>query len=377
VTAAGLGCREARPLLAATASGAAVEESARLRLEAHLAGCADCRVERRAVRAVAALGAWEPPALDPAARARVLNSLEGALAAAGAVPVRAVRGWRVAAMAAAAALLVAGGALLAWRVLGGGPGTGAGDPVTAGAPLVTPLEGGRVAWDAPRAARLLSGTALFEVPPGGGPFVVHAPRFDVHVVGTKFVVGMEEVRVLEGVVRVSTPEGAELALLHAGETWKPATVAAAATATPAATAAADGASPETGKAAPAATDAELLARARTFLRGKNGPAARAVLAELLARRLATDVAAEARTLRAEAYGIEARPEDAARAYEDVARRYPHTASGDNAKFAAARTRCDLAPASCGATMRAYLAAYPTGAFVAEANAALRDSGGAP
>ncbi|HEV8321338.1 MAG TPA: hypothetical protein VG389_06970 [Myxococcota bacterium] len=403
---ASLGCGEARALLAASAARpAGVDDASRLRLDEHLAGCGDCRVDRRVVRAVAALQAWEPPALGAAGHDRVLRALEeaalrGAESREGAARSRSP--WRWAAVAAAA-LIVAGVGGAALRGLRGPSGAKA-------ALTVRPLGSAVVKWDGPRAARLVDGAALFEVPPGGGAFSVAAPQFTVHVVGTRFVVSLDGASVLEGVVSVTDAGGALLATLHAGEAWRlplraapaagsaagaaaePAPVATSvhapalaaeatddeATAAPAiAVAGAPAAGPAAAVTAAPAPGA-LLSRARKLL-ARDPAGARALLAEALARPLKPQLAAEARTLVADSFLFERRWDDALRTYRAVAADFAATPAGDNAAWSAAALDCDRAAGRCAGALRAYLDAYPAGAFVREANDRLAAAGhgGAP
>jgi hypothetical protein len=81
-----------------------------------------------------------------------------------------------------------------------------------------------------RQVELYAGEIDVEVAPGGpGRFRVLAPRFTVEVLGTHFVVGLDRVVTLHGIVRVLEPDAAgargasrdmQLALLRAGQTWR-------------------------------------------------------------------------------------------------------------------------------------------------------------
>jgi TolA-binding protein len=72
-----------------------------------------------------------------------------------------------------------------------------------------------------REVQLLAGEIDVDVVPGGpGRFRVVTPRFTIEVLGTRFVVHMDGVRTLHGVVRVVDSQGRELAMVQAGQSWK-------------------------------------------------------------------------------------------------------------------------------------------------------------
>src|SRR5438552_191736 len=69
-----ISCRRARELLVENLRQNVAEVSL-LQLDQHLADCAECRVERARWQTVGSLREWQPPALNPSARERILKKL--------------------------------------------------------------------------------------------------------------------------------------------------------------------------------------------------------------------------------------------------------------------------------------------------------------
>jgi TolA-binding protein len=96
--------------------------------------------------------------------------------------------------------------------------------------------------------------------------------------------------------------------------------------------------------------------------------ARSLVTRALATRLPPALDAEGRTLLAECALVSGDPKEAARRYAEVARAHGSLPAGENALFAAAR-----AAHTSGQTAEArrlfeqYVARYPNGQFVSEAN----------
>jgi hypothetical protein len=73
-----------------------------------------------------------------------------------------------------------------------------------------------------RQVDLLAGELEVTVTPKlPGRFQVVTPAFSVEVLGTHFTVGLDRVETHRGKIRVLHPSGTELAVLLAGQTWKP------------------------------------------------------------------------------------------------------------------------------------------------------------
>jgi TolA-binding protein len=385
-----LECHRARALVDARAGG--LDETARLRLEAHLDECARCAADADAIEAVRA--ALRPvPVLSEARRARALaGALQLAQAGALAQP-RASR-TRVAvvsagvALAAAAAFLVmfprsalAPHALAPTQVTASSPAATQVEapPPKAPAPAVQALRDGieqsfetservqaghallrvaadtRLRWQAENATlHLLAGQVEAQVDPAPQRrFLVATEHFVVEVTGTRFTTTLQDVRVHEGSVRIETPDGAVLhASLTAGEHWTHEAKASTAR-------------------APARKAASWLALARKRLAGRDVEGARAAIASALAGEASRIERAEALTLRAECALAQGRVEEALAGYREVAERYLRLPAGDNALFAAAGLALRQGNAVEARRLYArYLERYPDGRFAPEASSAL-------
>jgi TolA-binding protein len=421
-----MSCLRIEPLIARRASGLSAAEA--LRLEEHLARCGTCRDAARILDGVRAV--TEPDRLLSArARERALfRALEAAGRPGPSVAVRSARtGWIWPAVACAAAMLL----VLALGVLSGsgrgGPSPSpelraaaspevdrvlggdariAGRVLRVGEPLqaestVETVDGatlelgparielekqGALRWDAARSTvHLVQGAVTVEIEPGqSASFRVATERFIVEVIGTRFRVEADGVRVERGFVRVRSPDGAVLAdAVGAGTAWRAPSMKAAAELAPspeasgAAQASASSAAPA-GSYAPSA--GELLSRARRRLARGDVAGARREIAAALTLRPGSADEGEASTLLAECALVAGNERDAARQYIEVARRHADLPSGENALFAAARLEANAGRAGAArALLRQYLARYPNGRFRAEAAKRLDalDQGGKP
>jgi ferric-dicitrate binding protein FerR (iron transport regulator) len=291
----------------------------------------------------------------------------------------------------------------------------------------------RARWDAPvRALKLERGSVVADVDPTQHQtFRVETERFRVLVLGTRFEVSPAAVRVTRGRVRIESPAGMELAVLGAGDSYtcasapcrpRPAQVATAAvervngqarepepprsagdgqsrgTAARASVPEGDhegtavaGRTRESNAAlgereAPASEGAtrgaELVPRpavdrrldqAREALGRRDVARAREIVASVLRENLSRRDQAEALSLRAECALVAGDAAGAAAAYRLVAKRFATLPAGENALFASARIDAErLSGASAEAGLTRYLARYPRGRFVKEAEARLRE-----
>jgi len=227
-------CRHARAAILATVRQQA-SEAERLCLEEHLQGCPACRAERAQWLLLERLRDEPAPHLGTEARARVLRHLTSLPRTEPAREPRRFRLGRPAWALAAAALLVT--SLWVWRgsklTLRSSAGLNqgstrvvraqaAGNLASAGAHIAYPAGAAFDMQPERREIHLLAGEIDVDVVPGGtSRFRVITPRFTVEVLGTRFIVGLDGVRTLHGSVRVVDAEGRELALVQAGQSWKP------------------------------------------------------------------------------------------------------------------------------------------------------------
>jgi TolA-binding protein len=357
---------------------------------------------------VGVLRDYQPAPLGPVADRRILGNLVASrIAEAKTARTPGRLWWAVPAAAVAVAAILFGAARLRHGTPVVAPSEGArfeardeGSLAFAGA-LVRYRPGTALEFHpAARTLGLLEGEVEIDVEAGGnGRFRVAAPRFTVEVLGTRFVVTMQGVRTLRGMVRVLDRDERELAVVRAGEAW---TLPAAPVSAPVAAAehrappAPPGAAPAmepvaavepavTARPAPRSTrlaaarapdtwgspaatpsPAELLGRAKKALADGDARSARS-LADLVLRSSAAerDVAAASQLL-ADVRLVESRPEEAIGIYRDVARRHAHTPEGETALFAAGQLLVERGrPAEAAATFHEYLARYPMGRFVRE------------
>jgi hypothetical protein len=385
-------------------------EAERLRLERHLDECAECRqllALSRSASVVLTEGAVE---LSAAARARVL---ERAFAGAAARPVVRASGPSRRWLLAGGAVLSAAAVLLLWWHGGvrapepqavGPMATRAPEgelrqaepsvqaPASAGveapaspASEPRPDQGAALAADtrieADRAGerafaharvRFDAGTRLsfsaaesvltlehgrvqVDVDPSvGRRFAVHTQRFRVEVLGTRFEVTPERVRVQQGHVQIAAHDGRVLARdLGAGTEFSlPAP-------------------------APAVDSRQLIERARAALNRGDSRGAAQLLERVVPRNLPRAEQAEAAMLGAELAMIERNFVEAMRRYQEVARRFRGLPAAENAAFAAAQVAGRALPAQELPLLRKYLALYPRGRFAEDARARLSAAGTKP
>ena len=207
-------------------------------------------------------------------------------------------------------------------------------------------------------------------------FYVATASFLVEVVGTRFEVDAQGVKVTRGTVRVLSVAGRDvLAVLSAGGAWSaPLLVRPAASAAVPAPAAAVAESPRA--LAPPSTTKETEANVsvaqwlgdarRALATHRIRDAQRAIDAALHLRPTAHEMA-EARTLQAECAGASGDGERAVRLYLSVADQFSALPAAENALFAAARTQARLGPPERARRLfEKYLQRYPAGRFRREA-----------
>jgi FecR protein len=390
-----LRCLRTESLLQRRVAGLAASEA--LQLEEHLAGCAECNEKAQMLSGMRKLVTAAGAPLSSVARTRAITA---ALATAQPVaPTRDVRTmlWPAAGLAFAGAVAL----LLVARMEPSGrqaPAVAVAPPPTA-APSAAPIavnsdgvlsgdvvrrgaelhseRGGSVAlahaavelraqttarWSAEtRELYLTAGSVMANVDPARHQsFSVRTDRFTVHVLGTRFEVTQDTVHVLHGRVRVVDASGAPLAMLDAGQRYDAGTTVAPEAKT---------------EPRPRLDTQALLERARGELVGKQTAAARRTIDLALQQHLPPAVHAEALSLRADCALVEGDKRGAASAYLRVAERFAKLPAGESALFAAARLQAEQGdqPAAARSLSR-YLARYPQGRFVKEANSRLRELG---
>jgi hypothetical protein len=293
---------------------------------------------------------------------------------------------------------------------------------SAGAHIAYPANASFSVQPGGRQVDLYAGEIDVDVAPGGaGRFRVLAPHFTVEVLGTHFLVGLDRVETLHGIVRVVEPSGQELAVVSAGQTWRlhdmressdtharqtreslpGAALAAhpapgcppagpvvsrnaARTRRVASVAGADSfaavARPVGSERIPASRAAaeqaiettypsadQLLAEARTVLAGGDTQRTRECIAGALDARPTTRQRAMAELLSADTLLVESRYDEALAAYRRTVNRFGEYPEGETAAFALAQLLCERGPpAEARVALDRYLARYPTGRFVEEA-----------
>jgi hypothetical protein len=381
-------------------SSSAITPVQRLAVEDHLAACAACRESAALSYSFGALARTVPSGLR-------LGVIERAVARAvdegltqPSQPVRRRRMWIAIATCAAVGIplviglrlqapittsgdsIVSGTIVSAGRQLQAGGALPADMPIVAeteatarmGAATVEMAKGSELEWMPARStARLHAGRVSIAVHPGSGrTFRVSADRFAVEVIGTRFSVTMNEVRVAEGHVRVLDAAGVLLRTLGPNETWQ-------APADPSANVAI----PERSSAEPPPVDVRdqpnarrdtagsHLATARRHLAKREVAAARRELSAALALRASRPEQAEAATMLAECAFVDGDGDEAVRLYLAVADHFADLPAGESALFAAARLsdRAGRREPARGLLGR-YLKAYPQGQFHREAKARL-------
>lgn len=253
-------------------------------------------------------------------------------------------------------------------------------------------EGARVALPDRAAVRLERGRIDLHVVKQASrrPFVVETPEVVVRVVGTRFVVERADastnVSVSEGVVEVEDRRSGDTHRLAQGNSTQVGGVlpespravepldagdsSGAMVDADAATLAPSAASPTGAMSTPSVVQpSEIRAR----LRRKDVAGARALLRSAKAQPSRTS-AAELGVCEAELLRAEEQYAEAIEAYLTVARRYPSSAHGDEALFAAAQLAMSTGRRERGRGLaEEYLARHPNGAFANEARRLLRAS----
>jgi hypothetical protein len=386
---------------------AGLSAAAGLFLEEHLASCAKCRENANLLSGLRALHARGTRGLSVEQRERVIEAaLCHASAAQARTPARLglprVQWLLLPAFAALALLLgvrayLAGpglptlaapkaGSISRDRVLSGqvdmaGAVRAAGQPLTGGEQLRT-ATGAVLAlahataelraatsarWDSSRhELQLLAGSVLIDVDEGPHQrFVVKTERFSVLVLGTRFEVSLDAVKVVRGRVRVLTPSGSELAVLDGAtrSTWQYVPTAAPVSAA---------IKPAPVKAVSPPQPDALLEQAQRQLVAHQVSAARRNLEQALSLSLTRSQKAEALSLRAECALVVEEFQAARDLYLKVAQKFGNLPAGETALFAAARIEAEHGPrANAARLLNRYLEHYPYGRFVKEAGARLR------
>jgi hypothetical protein len=395
-----MSCSRARSFLDSRAAG--LDESQQLFLEEHLADCAECREEARALslaRDILADG-FE---LDQKSRSRVFSR---AFAEAGAPSVSRASGRsRVWSLAAAAALfaLVAGAStalyprthvrlrsapapelganvwrphVLSGRVTIGGRALEKGEVVADGARIVATERavvqlgtarvaldpGSRISWnEKDSSVRLDAGRVELEVVHRNvRAFSVLTDEMRVDVVGTKFAVTRHDVLVGVGRVRVTRLADSSLHELGPGERFDLGTSASGGVLPN------DDAGPGPGKAA--VNVSAILASARRELSAGRVDRARAEVQRALGGNPTPAQTAEANSLLAECSLVAGDSKSAQAGYAKVARENAGTPAGETAAYAAARLEKD--PKRARGLLEDYLRRYPNGRFRSEVQSRL-------
>jgi ferric-dicitrate binding protein FerR (iron transport regulator) len=375
-------------------------------LEEHLATCTNCRAEANLLDGLRELHAAAARPMHPSARERIITAALSTPLSAKLPPRTRVqpRLWAVPALAAVAALAFVALHARAPRGTGDRVLAGrleiAGRPLAPGAALAPSADfstatGGEVAlahasvelraatravWDRSRhELQLDSGGVFVDVDETRhAPFSVRTARFRVEVLGTRFAVTAEAVRVFRGRVRVVDPAGVELARLDLTHPRWQLAAANEPSGAPAPQPAAAGAAALPERPAPPAAPGQpgrLLERARAELGAGGAVHARKLIAQALARPLSRELRGEALSLRAECALVEAHYAAARDAYLAVAHQLPDLPAGKTALFAAGRIEAQHGSSDRAARLFArYLAVDPRGPFANEARARLADSG---
>jgi ferric-dicitrate binding protein FerR (iron transport regulator) len=403
-------CMQATQLIQARAAG--LSQANALRLEEHLAHCPNCSHQAHLLDGLRELSDASAMPLTQGARQRaVLQAF--ARVERPAPPLAAKTAWLV--PSACGAMLAA--ALIGWGVLrqpvldSGARAhvlSGAVERTTRGEETAIATQNGgvvqlahatvelrahtRARWNEPaRALKLEDGSVVADVDPAQHrSFRVDTERFRVLVLGTRFEVSTSEVRVARGRVRIEALNGTELAVLGAGESYTcagaPCQPRAEAVRTeiadvarepestdPASEAVANRRETRGAEVVPRPAVDRQLDEARQALGRRDVARAREIVASVLRENLSRRDQAEALSLRAECALVAGDSEGASSAYQLVAKRFAHLPAGENALFASARLDAErLSGASAEAGLTRYLARYPRGRFVKEAEARLRE-----
>ncbi len=208
---------------------------------------------------------------------------------------------------------------------------------------------------------LLAGRILADVDRSGvDRFRVITDRFAVEVVGTRFEVDLQGVKVHRGTVRIRARDGkVVVALLNAPKSWS---------VQPALAIEREAALPEQPDNPPKrrsqkASSKTLLKRARSLIADDRPADAADVIRTALTRSLTRLERAEAKSLQAECALIQGDLATAAAKYRIVAERYKGLAAAENALFAAARIEYTRGEKASAITLlERYLREYPNGRF---------------
>jgi TolA-binding protein len=375
-------------------------EADRLWLEVHLHSCPACRTEKAQWLLLERLREEPTPRLGTDARARVLRHLTDLPATEPSPEPRRFRLGRPVFAFATCLVLVA--SLWVWRSHTTDPSAAstsiraqaAGVLASAGAQIIYQAGAAFDVQPAKRAIQLLAGEIDVEVTPGGpGRFRVITPRFTVEVLGTHFIVHMDGVRTLHGVVRVVDASGRELSMVQAGQSWKvealaraqgdqtvrPAPLPSPTVSDEARTArhlqktesvAMRSPSRHTRPTATAPSESpsvdSLLAEARILLATGDASLARQRIATALQFSLTARQRASAELLTANSLLAESRYREAVLAFRRTANLYGNQPEGELAIFAMAQLLSEQgSKREAQAAFRQYLERYPNGQFVDE------------
>lgn len=381
-----IGCRQARDHIVEAVRGAA-SEAARLELDVHLQSCGPCRTERSQWELVSRLKEAPSRGLDDLAHQRIVRNLRLARVESAPSPLwSASRRWTFAAAGVAALACAvwitqpsdseetAPQVAIAPVPVQQGPAPVGGGSMSFPQAGSVSYGGARIAAEAGARVRLGPGARAIafeagridvDVTPGGdGHYMVHAPRFTVEVLGTRFVVTEAGVRTLHGTVRVIDLEGRELALLNAGDEWSDRRDVAAPKAMPVARPKAK--VPEADEHA--SVDA-LLGEARSRLADGDVSGARGFLLRIDALGPDTTQRADRDLLAVDALRVEGKLEEAVTGYRNLAARLKGTFAGESAAFLAAEVLARQGQrAGAASAFHDYLTRYPEGRFADEARA---------
>jgi len=241
----------------------------------------------------------------------------------------------------------------------------------------------RVRWNAAAETLALeTGSVLAEVDPSKHQrFSVQTRHFSAVVLGTRFEVTLEGVRVERGKVQVVSSDGRVLAAgLLAGESFALGEQAARVSGEGAGeeqAARSVNAAPATHAPAGSKLDAAAwLQRARAGLAARDPRGARKAVDAALALRPAKAVRAEALSLRAECSLVDGDVAAAVRQYLQVTDGFGRLPAAQNALFAAARLEAERGRRAHAAELFArYLARYPQGSLANDAARRLAALGG--
>jgi ferric-dicitrate binding protein FerR (iron transport regulator) len=394
-----ISCRQARETILGTVRRQS-SEADRLWLEVHLNDCPACRTEKAQWSLLERLREEPTPRLGTDARARVLRHLTNLPPA---EPSPEPPRFRLGRFALATCLVLVS-SLWVWRSTTTNPSPevastsiraqAAGVLASAGAQINYQAGAAFDVQPAKRAIQLLAGEIDVEVTPGGpGRFRVITPRFTVEVLGTHFVVHMDGVRTLHGVVRVVDASGRELSMVQAGQSWKVAALARAqgyetGTPVPLASPTVPGEAQTARRqqkaesvamrspsrhARPTATEPSeapsvdsLLAEARILLATGDTSLARERIATALQSPITARQRASAELLTANSLLAESRYQEAVVAFRRTANLYSNQPEGELAIFAMAQLLSEQgSKREAQAALRQYLERYPNGQFVDE------------